>query len=83
MAVRNLTFRGDDKIIGSEKNGNFLGIVELISKFNSFLQKHIEKHVNKESGHVNYLYSPIYEEVILPMGNEVLKEIIRRMKIAK
>jgi len=36
LAERGLAFRGDDEVIGSPNNGNFLGILELISKLTRF-----------------------------------------------
>ena len=32
-----LTFRGDDETFGSPNDGNFLGLLELIAKFDSYL----------------------------------------------
>ena len=41
LAERGLPFRGTDEKFGSETNGNYLGIMELIAKFDSFLGEHI------------------------------------------
>ncbi|KAG1665146.1 HD domain-containing protein 2 [Nymphon striatum] len=46
LAERGLAFRGDGEIFGSPNNGNFLGLLELIAKFDTFLMKEI-----KESGY--------------------------------
>ena len=35
MSERGLSFRGSDEVIGSRTNGNYLGILELIAKFDS------------------------------------------------
>lgn len=42
-----LPFRGDDELLGSAGNGNYLGLLELIAEFDPFLKEHIEKHGNK------------------------------------
>lgn len=59
LAERGLAFRGDDEIIGSPNNGNFLGILELISKFDPFLADHISRFGNRGRGIPNYLSSTI------------------------
>ena len=41
LAERGLPFRGQDEIIGSKSNGNYLGVLELISKFDPFLAAHM------------------------------------------
>ncbi|XP_065654595.1 zinc finger MYM-type protein 5-like [Hydra vulgaris] len=57
IAEQGLGIFGDNKTFGSEQNGNFLGLLELISKFDPFLAGHIGEHGNKGKGHVNYLSS--------------------------
>eukprot|EP00795_Rhopilema_esculentum_P009747 gene9747-18255_t len=45
LAERGLAFRGDSHVIGHPKNGNFLGIIELLSKFDPFLADHLARYV--------------------------------------
>lgn len=78
LAERGIPFRGDDQTIGSQHNGNFLGILELISQFDPFLSTHLKDRVNKGSGRVNYLSSTIFEELIDLMGAKLLDEITSR-----
>lgn len=54
LAERGLAFRGNDQIIGSPHNGNYLGLLELISENDPFLALHIQTHGNKGKGHTNY-----------------------------
>lgn len=75
-----MAFRGNNEIIGSPHNGNFLGTLELIAEFDPFLKTHMKEHGNKGTGHVNYLSSTIYEELIEQMGDKILHEICRRVK---
>ena len=42
LAERGLGFRGQNETIGSKSNGNYLGVLELISKFDQFLSTHRE-----------------------------------------
>ena len=41
--IKFLAIRGHDELLGSAHNENFLGIIELISKFDRFLTGHVEK----------------------------------------
>ena len=42
LAERGLAFRGNDQIIGSPHNGNYLGLLELASEYDPFLAVHIQ-----------------------------------------
>ena len=94
LAERGLPFRGDDELIGSGFNGNYLGILELISKFDPFMAAHMEKHrVRQEDmsgqsgpqgrGSTSYLSSTICNEFITIIGKKVLHIIIDEVKRAK
>lgn len=83
IAERGLAFRGDDELIGSPRNGNYLGILELIAQYDDFLAQHIQTQGNRGSGHTNYLSSTIMEELINVMGKKVNDETISRVKSSK
>lgn len=83
IAERGLAFRGDTELIGSARNGNYLGILELIAQYDVFLAQHIQNHGNRGGGHTNYLSSTIMEELISVMGKQVKDEIISRVKRSK
>ena len=83
LSERGLAFRGSNESLGNPNNGNFLGIIELLAKYDPFLKEHIENYGNCGSGRVNYLSSTIYEELIEEIGKAVHQEIIRRLKVAK
>ncbi|XP_031336280.1 zinc finger MYM-type protein 1-like [Photinus pyralis] len=83
IAERGLSFRGHVEKFGDCRNGNFLGILELISEFDPFLKTHIERYGGKGSGHVSYLSKTIYEEFIEIIGGEVKNKIICEIKNAK
>lgn len=55
LGSRGLAFRGKDQIIGSKYNGNFLGIIELISEFDPLLSSHLSRYGNKGKGEQNYM----------------------------
>ena len=77
-----LAFRGDKEIIGSPNNGNYLGLLELIAKFDLFLSNHIENYGNKGTGSTSYLSKTIYNELILLMGKHVLQSFLDEIKQA-
>ncbi|XP_065645338.1 uncharacterized protein LOC136075828 [Hydra vulgaris] len=83
ICERGLALSGKNEIVGSSKNGNYLGILELLAEYDNFLKQHIENHANRGSGHTNYLSSTICEELIEIMGNNVLNEIISCIKLSK
>lgn len=83
LSERGLAFRGSDQIIGSPHNGNFLGILELISKFDPFLADHLSRYGNKNKGNPSYLSSTISDELILIMGKKVLSSVCREIQSAK
>lgn len=50
LSSRGLAFRGRDEKLGSTHNGNFLGTLELVAKFDPFLKEHMEQFGNKGRG---------------------------------
>lgn len=50
LASRGLALRGHDEILGSKHNGNFLGVLEYLAKFDTFLSEHISRFGNKGKG---------------------------------
>jgi len=80
---RDLALRGDAESIGSPHNGNYLEMLELLAEYDDFLMQHIQNHANRGSVHTNYLSSTICKELVRLMGNQVLSEIISRIKLSK
>jgi hypothetical protein len=70
LAEQGLALLGDDEILGSRTNGNFQGIVEVISRFDPFLKERLERHGNKEKGKPS---STFYDRLIGLVGKDVLK----------
>lgn len=83
LATRGLPFFGRNETIGSCSNGNYLGCMELISKFDPFLAKHLQKYGNPGKGRTSYLSSTTLNEFIDLMGNKVSNVIIEQIKSAK
>ena len=64
LLSRGLAFRGEDEILGSQHNGNYLGILELLAQFDPFLSSHLAKYGNQGRGKPSYLSSTICDEII-------------------
>ena len=82
LAERGLSFRGSDEKFGSCKNGNFLGVIELLAEYDPFLAAHIAKHGNTGKGNTSYLSKTIYEELIEQVAVKVRNTIINEVKAA-
>lgn len=78
-----LPFRGHSAVFGDPSNGNYLGILELLSQFDPFLKAHIEKYGNAGKGQPSYLSHGICEEFIQLMREKVLCHILNEIEIAK
>ena len=72
--------RGDNQDFGSTRNGNYLGTIELLAKYDNFLADNLLKYGNRGKGNVNYLYSTICDEVISLLGDNVRSTIINECK---
>ena len=83
LAERGLPLFGDNETIGSLKNGNYLGCLELISKYDPFIFEHLQKHGNPGKGNVNYLSSTTATEILQLMSDKVLNFILSELKESK
>uniref|UniRef100_A0A8C5E2Z2 TTF-type domain-containing protein n=1 Tax=Gouania willdenowi TaxID=441366 RepID=A0A8C5E2Z2_GOUWI len=83
LSSRGLPFRGDDELVGSPHNGNFLGCLELISRFDPLLSEHLARYGNKGRGHTSYLSSTVCDEFIQLMAKKVLHAIVKEVKDGK
>lgn len=83
LGTKGLPFRGNNEQFNKNNNGNFLGTLELLAKFDPFIAQHIEKYGNGGKGTQSYLSSTIYEELLLLMKNDIIKIILEELKKAK
>ena len=83
LSLRGLAFRGSSELVGSPQNGNFLGILELLTGYDTFLAEHIQKSVNKSKAHVSYFYLTVCEEFTDVIATKELDIIISKIKQAK
>ena len=59
LAERNLAFRGSVDRLFEPHNGNFLGLVELLAKFDPYVSEHLRRIKNDEI-HDHYLGKRIH-----------------------
>jgi hypothetical protein len=87
MAERGLAFFGSSHKIGDTDNGNFLGIVELLSKYDPVLNEHLSKvRDTQEKGvrmQTHYLSSDIVNEFIDICGKMVKENIVQEVERSK
>lgn len=83
LASRDLPIRGSNQKVGNFHNGNYLGLLELISEYDALLQTHIEKLGNKGKGHVSYLSANIAEEFIHLIACEIRTRIVHNIQQSK
>ncbi|XP_060881736.1 zinc finger MYM-type protein 1-like [Metopolophium dirhodum] len=62
LSSRGLAFRGKEEKFNSQHNGNYLGLLELISEYDPFLKAHIEQYGNQGKGNPSYLSKTVYHQ---------------------
>lgn len=75
LASRGLPLRGSNQQLGDLHNGNYLGILELMSHYDPLLRSHFVNYANKGKGHVSYLSANVALEFVHLIANEVKKNI--------
>jgi hypothetical protein len=83
LGARGLAFRGKNQTIGSKQNGNYLGILELISEYDSLLSSHLSRYGNKGKGRASYLSANICNEFVFLIAKATENYIISEVQKAK
>lgn len=87
LGERGLALRGDSHLIGECNNGNFLGILELIGRYDPVLFEHLEKVKASQQAHqrlqVHYLSPDIQNEFIDLCAHHVVSVILKEREKAK
>ena len=73
----------DNWTLESNKNGHYLGLIELVSEFNPLLNNHLDTYGNNGPGHTSYVSAKICEDLIEVMGKSIFESIKSELKIAK
>ena len=87
LGERGLAFRGNNNLIGDPRNGNFLGILELISHYDPLLAEHLSKVKESQKEHrrlqVHYLSPESQNEFIQCCASKVTDVILTERANAK
>ncbi|KAM9311655.1 zinc finger MYM-type protein 1-like [Gastrophryne carolinensis] len=86
LAKQNLAFRGHKEDGSSLNKGNFLEMVELLSKYDPVLKEHLirlKRHTCKLNVSVSYLSPQTQNEFISVLANHVKEKIVTDIKSAK
>ncbi|XP_025193937.1 uncharacterized protein LOC112593650 [Melanaphis sacchari] len=70
LAKNNDAFRGCSDILYEKNNGKFLGIIEMLAKFDPVISEHVRRIKNNEM-HVHYLGHNIQNSLISMMAQEI------------
>lgn len=82
LAENNMAFRGTSDKLYTPNNGKFLGLVQLIGKFDPIIQEHLKLAMAGDiSDH--YCGKNIQAELINLMGEKVKSEIVSRARNSK
>lgn len=82
LASQNLAFRGKSDTLYDRNNGNFLKIMEFISKFDSVTAEHLRR-INSKEVFVSYLGKGIQNEIINLLGLKIKQLILKEIKDSK
>ncbi|XP_047135316.1 zinc finger MYM-type protein 1-like [Hydra vulgaris] len=82
LSSRNLAFRGSDTAIGSKSNGNFLGVFELLAKYDAVFKELLLRIQDKKTN-AHYLSNDTQNELIRCLAQEIESENLSMVKKAK
>lgn len=80
MAERNLAFHGTERP-HDPNNGNFLGQVELLAKFDSIMNEHLRRIETREIAD-HYFSKDIQNKLIARMRKHILQAILEKVNQA-
>ncbi len=79
LAQKNLAFRGHNSNLHEPNNGNFLGLVELLTEFDPVMSEHVRRAEKKEIAD-HYLGKTIQNELITLIGDKTVEAITAKVK---
>lgn len=82
LAKHGDAFRGSSDVIYTEHNGKFLGLIEMMAKFDRVIQEHVRRIKNNET-HDHYLSHQIQDELIELIAQKIRQQIVESIKEAK
>ena len=82
LGEHNIAFRGSNSKLYQDSNGNFLGLVEMLARFDPVMKEHVDRITNDKIRD-HYLGPSIQNELINLLATAIRSEIIGKVKKAK
>ncbi|XP_044947803.1 zinc finger MYM-type protein 1-like [Hordeum vulgare subsp. vulgare] len=82
LAERNIAFRGSNRKLYQESNGNFLGLIEMLAEFDPVIKEHVDRITNDKIRD-HYLGPSIQNELINMLATAIRSRIIEKVNEAK
>ncbi|XP_037747527.1 LOW QUALITY PROTEIN: zinc finger MYM-type protein 1-like [Chelonia mydas] len=82
LSTNNLTVRGSVEKLFQPKNGNFLGLIQLLGKFDTVMSEHLRR-VTENEIHDHYLEPRIQNELIMLMSDKARDKSVSLVTLAK
>jgi hypothetical protein len=82
LGEHNIAFRGSNSKLYQDSNGNFLGLVQMLAKFDPVMKEHVDRITNDKTRD-HYLGPSIQNELITLLATAIRFEIIENDKKAK
>ncbi|KAL9840325.1 putative HAT dimerization domain, ribonuclease H-like superfamily [Arabidopsis thaliana] len=82
LAKNNLAFKGENKKIGEDRNGNFLSFIEMIAEFDAVMREHIRK-IGAGEIYSHYLSPKIQNELISMLAQDIRLMIMKTIRASK
>ena len=79
LAKNNIVFRDTKEKIYEKNNGNFLGLIEMMTKFYPIMQEHVRRIQSGEL-HAHYLSHIIQNKLIKLLASKVKSVIVKKLK---
>lgn len=81
LGSQSLAFRGQKDKLFERNNGNFLKLVEFVSKFDVVMADHVRRVTNNET-HLHYLGKRIQNEIIDILATKIMNSILNDLSQA-
>ncbi|XP_025416074.1 uncharacterized protein LOC112687548 [Sipha flava] len=82
LSKHNLAFRGSSDKLFERNNGNYLGLVELLGKYDNKMKEHLNR-ITTQKLNLTYYSKDIQNELINLMASKVLEIIQQKVQVAK
>lgn len=86
LCIRGLPLYGKNNRLGNDSNGNFLGLIEFLTKYDIVIQEHVEKvkesQKQKHRLQAHYLSPTIVNELLNLIGMQTKRALMAKVKAA-